>query len=264
MATKPVNKTQQLTLGSSSSSTSSSSSGKKSTALLPGGGEQKKGSGTIQSPASLLSALRDDEARQSQSRDGYRSTGDAAGAHGGGVGGKKVIIEDCAAVPTTASALLQPPQTTTKPAPAIKKGFLNTAKAPLYPTGSSEGAGGATGGSLQRVMDKFKVINTRDMSTTEPTPPVKPPAPAPAPTPSGSGGKVGGGGGTGGKRPTDKELDALFSQLDDDFAQADRHLRAMVRTAVPSCLPLLPLSLTRTLPHTFSLFLALTLCPLSS
>ena len=175
-----------------------------------------------------------------------------------------MIIEDCAAVPTAASALLQPPQTTTKEAaPAIKKGFLNTAKAPLYPTGSSEGAGGATGGSWQRVMDKCKVINTRDMSATEPTPPVKPPAPAPAPS-GNTGGKVGGGGGTGGKRPTDKELDALFCQLDDDFAQADRHLRAMVHTAVPSCLPLLPLFLTLTLPPTFSLFLALTSCPWSS
>lgn len=45
--------------------------------------------------------------------------------------------------------------------PIIKKGFLQSEKnaGKLYPDGSTEGSGGASGGSLARIMDKCKVVN---------------------------------------------------------------------------------------------------------
>ena len=227
----------------------------------PSVGKGNKGSGTIQSPASLLYALRDEEARTSRAHDHDRpeqprnGTSSITASSGGGGGGDKkvkVIIEDCAAVPSAASALLPPPANKAPPAPAMKKGFLNSAshKAPLYPTGSSEGAGGAAGGSLQRVMDKCKVINARDVGAAPAVPAhphaAKAPAPpAPAPAPPVLNGVGGSGSGSGGKRPTDRELDALFGQLDDDFAKADRHLRAKVGLGLsssPLLSPLLSLS----------------------
>lgn len=52
----------------------------------------------------------------------------------------------------------------------IKKGFLNKADSPaLYPdTGSSEGTGGATGGSYARLMSRCQVVDTNTMQSTAP------------------------------------------------------------------------------------------------
>ncbi len=67
--------------------------------------------------------------------------------------------------------------------PIIKKGFLQSEKnaGKLYPDGSTEGSGGATGGSLARIMDKCKVVNMAAMnnntdvnSEPKPTAPVAP------------------------------------------------------------------------------------------
>ena len=55
---------------------------------------------------------------------------------------------------------------------AMKKGFLDSGRVkqkPIYPeSGSGEGSGGSKGGALARVMDKCHVINMADMSSTPP------------------------------------------------------------------------------------------------
>ena len=53
--------------------------------------------------------------------------------------------------------------------PAIKKGFLNSSKnaGTLYPEGSGEGQGGATGGTYTRFMSKCQVVDTSTMSQEE-------------------------------------------------------------------------------------------------
>ena len=57
---------------------------------------------------------------------------------------------------------------------AMKKGFLDSGRVkqkPIYPeSGSGEGSGGSKGGALARVMDKCHVINMADMSSTPPIP----------------------------------------------------------------------------------------------
>lgn len=64
--------------------------------------------------------------------------------------------------------------------PAIKKGFLTGANSgKLYPTGSSEGAGGGKGGSFARVMDKCQIVN---MGTGEVKMPASATSGAPATT----------------------------------------------------------------------------------
>jgi hypothetical protein len=125
--------------------------------------------GTIQSPSSLLTALRDDSIRMreggldinmqkatkcdnnysnriptacsscSSSSSGNSSDSRAASSScssGGSDGGGKSI------------------------APLMKKGFLGHVSKPLYPAGSGEGPG--TGGSFARVMEKCRVINMAD------------------------------------------------------------------------------------------------------
>jgi hypothetical protein len=127
--------------------------------------------GTIQSPSSLLTALRDDSIRKrergldinmqkatkcdnnnsnriptacSSSSSSSSSSGICSGSRaassssssGGSDGGHKSI------------------------APLMKKGFLGHVSKPLYPEGSGEGPG--TGGSFARVMEKCRVINMAD------------------------------------------------------------------------------------------------------
>jgi len=51
--------------------------------------------------------------------------------------------------------------------PSIKKGFLSKASGSLYPEGSSEGTGGATGGTYAKFMSRCKVVDTAKMPQDE-------------------------------------------------------------------------------------------------
>jgi hypothetical protein len=121
----------------------------------------------------------------------------------------------------TGTALSSQPQgtqqTKTKPkttAPLIKKGFLNNSKSQpaLYPEGSQEGTGGATGGSYSRLMSRCQVVDATSMqSSAPPSAPSAARAPAAAPTPPNSQSVL--------SKSESRELDSLMCGVDEDWNQ---------------------------------------------
>jgi len=169
--------------GSSSSSSSSSSTSTSTT-------------GALQSPSMLLGALKQDREKQ--------ELGDIAVAAPplrarGGVGKEDEVAVGAEKI-NVASNL------------QIKKGFLNNGgRSSLYPeSGSSEGKGGATGGTLERLMNRCQVVDTSTMSVASATPQ--------APTASGSNVKS--------KLPPAPsmaemlEMEKLLQRADDDWTPA--------------------------------------------
>lgn len=57
--------------------------------------------------------------------------------------------------------------------PSMKKGFLGNSKEALYPEGSNEGAGSATGGAFARLMSRSQVVDTKTNSVSQPSAPLE-------------------------------------------------------------------------------------------
>lgn len=102
------------------------------------------------------------------------------------------------------------------PVPLIKKGFLNNPKtqSALYPEGSQEGTGGATGGSYARLMSRCQVVDTNAIPSA---PPVVAPTQSSSSRPAGSKPKEN-------HQPVisqaeSRELDDLMCGVDDDWNQ---------------------------------------------
>ncbi|CAE7744345.1 unnamed protein product, partial [Symbiodinium microadriaticum] len=107
--------------------------------------------------------------------------------------------------------------------PAIKRGFLNEAakkNKQLYPDeGSSEGAGGSTGGTYAKFMGKCQVVDTANMAPGADPPPLPPKQPVPQKQPR--------------KAPAlsateNQEIDDLLAAIDDDWGAADRREKQMM------------------------------------
>ena len=145
-----------VSTGSGTSTSSSSSSSKNSTA--------------IQSPSSLLSALRNENRNNEESaRDiielSINPDKEKEKKR------QQPVVSDVNNSNSTSSSSSS--HRIDKTASGIKKGFLESSQMKdksIYPeSGSAEGTGGAKGGSLARVMDKCRVINMADMTSTGPS-----------------------------------------------------------------------------------------------
>ena len=147
----------------------------------------------MSAPSALLNMMRQEsdamDMQESQDTEDFLSLVDTSSAPA-----KKSLIQDLSAPAPAPKPATQKTKRKTKPKPSVKKGFLNDPKTAgtLYPEGSEQGAGGATGGTYARFMSKCQVVDTSTMNDEDrdaamqsyaDTGEVAGPAPAPAPAP---------------------------------------------------------------------------------
>jgi hypothetical protein len=152
---------------------------------------QQKKPDAMSAPSALLNMMR----QESDAMDMQESQGtdDILSLNTSSAPAKKSLIQDLSApAPAPKPAAKRKPKT--KPKPSVKKGFLNDPKTAgtLYPEGSEQGVGGATGGTYAKFMSKCQVVDTSTMNDEDrdaamqsyaDTGEVAGPAPAPAPAP---------------------------------------------------------------------------------